>query len=66
MLDENNRELPVRETGEICIRGDILMTEYLHNPEATRKSIVGEWLHTGDMGTWTKTDISISLTGRKT
>lgn len=40
----------VRETGEILLRGDNVMTNYLHNPEATAKTLVNGWLHSGDAG----------------
>ncbi|WP_022727534.1 class I adenylate-forming enzyme family protein [Fodinicurvata sediminis] len=42
--------LPRGETGEIVIRGDLLMTGYWAQPEATAKTIVDGWLHTGDLG----------------
>ncbi|MES2191317.1 MAG: AMP-binding protein [Pseudomonadota bacterium] len=42
--------LPVGEAGEIVIRGDIRMIEYLEMPEVTAKTIVNGWVHTGDIG----------------
>jgi long-chain acyl-CoA synthetase len=39
------------ETGEVCIRGPILMKGYWNKPEATAEAVDGEgWLHTGDIG----------------
>ncbi len=38
------------EEGEIAIRGPNVMKEYLRNPEATAKTLVGGWLRTGDLG----------------
>ena len=38
------------DRGEILIRGPALLTEYLGNSEATAKTIVDGWLHTGDIG----------------
>ncbi len=39
------------ETGEVCIRGPILMAGYWGKPEATAEAIDADgWLHTGDIG----------------
>lgn len=42
--------LPAGETGEIVVRGDLVMRGYLNLPEVTEKTIVDGWLHTGDLG----------------
>jgi long-chain acyl-CoA synthetase len=49
-VGDSERALPVGETGEILCRGDVVMSGYWQNPEATEKSLKGGWLHTGDVG----------------
>jgi long-chain acyl-CoA synthetase len=49
IMDDHNSELPQGEKGEICIKGDAVMLEYLNNPEASEETIVDGWLHTGDI-----------------
>ncbi len=39
------------ETGEIVVRGPITMLGYWQQPEATRETLRGEWLRTGDLAT---------------
>jgi fatty-acyl-CoA synthase len=43
------QDVPVGETGELLISGPHVCTGYWRNPEATAKSIVDGWFHTGDM-----------------
>lgn len=50
ICDEEGKALPAGETGEIVIRGENVMAGYWKNPEATAKTIVDGWLHTGDRG----------------
>ena len=50
ILDEQGRELPRGEKGEIVIRGENVMAGYWRNPEATAYTVRDGWLHTGDMG----------------
>lgn len=39
------------ETGEIVVRGPIAMTGYWRQPDATRETLIGDWLRTGDLAT---------------
>jgi long-chain acyl-CoA synthetase len=51
VLEDDGRELPVGEVGEICIRGPQVMKGYWNRPDETRKVFTSEgWLRTGDMG----------------
>ena len=48
--DENRKELPPGEVGEIVGRGPVLMAEYYKRPDLTKEAIIDGWLYTGDMG----------------
>lgn len=50
IMDDDNNILDVGETGEICVKGDLLMKGYYNDPEQTEKTIINGWLHTGDIG----------------
>uniref|UniRef100_UPI0040570474 AMP-dependent synthetase/ligase n=1 Tax=Alistipes sp. TaxID=1872444 RepID=UPI0040570474 len=54
ILDDEGRELPVGEKGEIVIKGENVMAGYWKNPTSTADTIREGWLHTGDMGYMTK------------
>ena len=65
ICDEEGNSLPAGETGEIVIRGENVMAGYWKNPEATAKTIVDGWLHTGDRGYLCKEDPRfLYVTGR--
>ncbi|MEP9370583.1 long-chain fatty acid--CoA ligase [Mesorhizobium sp. KR1-2] len=49
--DEEGRELPLGEVGEICIRGPQVMAGYWNRPEETAKVMTPDgYFKTGDMG----------------
>jgi long-chain acyl-CoA synthetase len=64
IVDDEGRQLPVGETGEIIVRGPI-MNEYYNNPQATAQIVRDGWLYTGDIG-WLDSDGWLFLAaGRK-
>ncbi len=49
---DDDRELSVGEIGEVVVRGDVVMTGYWNQPDATDEALRGGWLHTGDLGSF--------------
>ncbi len=50
ILAPDGAELGDGEIGEIAIRGGVVMRRYWHREDATRGTLAGDWLHTGDVG----------------
>jgi len=50
IADEEDRDLPAGEVGEILTRSECVMAGYWKNDEATARTLRGGWLHTGDVG----------------
>lgn len=50
VVDEAGAPVPPGESGEVVIAGPVVMAGYLGRPEETAKTIIGGWLHTGDVG----------------
>lgn len=49
IVDENNLEVKGKGTGELLIKGPNVTPGYLNNVDATKKTIVDGWFHTGDV-----------------
>jgi fatty-acyl-CoA synthase len=52
VLRNDGNAAAVGEIGEIVCRGDVVMSGYWRNPEATAATLQHGWLHTGDMGSF--------------
>ncbi|MEI7624161.1 MAG: AMP-binding protein [Actinomycetes bacterium] len=50
IVDELGRDVESGEAGEIVIRAEQVMLEYLDDPVATEAALHDGWLHTGDIG----------------
>ncbi len=50
IFDDNDKEVPQGNQGEIVIRGPMLMKGYWNKPQETAEMIRNGWLHTGDVG----------------
>lgn len=49
--DEDGKQVPDGENGEVWIRSAAVMSEYWHDPAATRAALTPDgWLRTGDLG----------------
>ncbi len=47
VFDENDREVPCGERGELVVRGHNVMKGYYKRPEATAEAMRNGWFHTG-------------------
>lgn len=50
VVDDNGRDVPVGEPGEVVAQGPHMMLGYWNRPEATAQTMLNGWLHTGDVG----------------
>jgi long-chain acyl-CoA synthetase len=50
VMDEDGREVPRGEEGEIWLRGPMVVSGYWDNPEATAESFVAGFWRSGDVG----------------
>lgn len=50
IIDQNGKELPTGQVGEIIARGPQIMKGYFKNDKATAEKIKDGWYYTGDLG----------------
>jgi long-chain acyl-CoA synthetase len=50
IFDDDDRDVPRGEVGEICVRGSNVMLGYYGRPDETARTLRDGWLHTGDVG----------------
>ena len=48
--DENEKEVPRGTIGQVCAKGPQVMQGYWKLEDATKETLAGGWLHTGDAG----------------
>ena len=48
-VESGDKEMPIGEVGEICLRGPQVMEGYLNMPDETAHSIRNGWFYTGDI-----------------
>ncbi|EMR04945.1 Long-chain-fatty-acid--CoA ligase [Bhargavaea cecembensis DSE10] len=64
VIDDRGEPLPAGEIGEICTKGPAVVSEYWNKPEATAKTFVDGWCHTGDLGVLDAEGF-LTISGRK-
>ncbi len=54
VVDEEMKDVPRdgRTMGEVVMRGNMVMTGYFNDPEATAEAFRGGWFHSGDLAVW--------------
>jgi fatty-acyl-CoA synthase len=64
IIDDEGKEVPPGQTGEICVRSPLCVQGYYRNEEATREFLAGGWCHSGDIG-FVDAEGYLHVTGRK-
>ena len=50
IVDDQDRDVPLGQPGQILVRGPEMFKGYLNMPEATAAALKDGWYHTGDLG----------------
>jgi acyl-CoA synthetase (AMP-forming)/AMP-acid ligase II len=50
IVDQDDKEYPSGQIGEIATRSDLVMKGYWRDPDASATALKNGWLHTGDVG----------------
>jgi acyl-CoA synthetase (AMP-forming)/AMP-acid ligase II len=64
VVDDDGRDLPERQPGELVVRGSNVMKGYFNDEVATKDAIRDGWLQTGDVG-FVDADGNLHVTDRK-
>jgi long-chain acyl-CoA synthetase len=64
IFDNDDKEVPQGQEGELVLRGPMVMKGYWNMPEATAEAIRDGWLYTGDVG-YVDADGYFYITDRK-
>jgi len=64
IVDNDLKELPIGQIGEIAVYSSSNMSGYLNQPEETAKALIDGWVYTGDIGFIDK-DGYVSILDRK-
>ena len=49
VVDDDLRDVPIGEVGEVVYRGPNVMAGYHRQPDATEEAFAGDWFHSGDL-----------------
>lgn len=64
IVDDEGKDVPAGEMGELVCRGENVMKGYWRQPQATAEALRDGWLHTGDLATM-DSDGYVSIVDRK-
>ena len=60
----NGVKVKIADDGEILVSGEVVMNGYWNDPDATSKTLIDGWIHTGDIGEFDEEDY-LKITDRK-
>jgi fatty-acyl-CoA synthase len=63
VINQQGKDLPERQVGEIAIQSNCMLTEYYRRPDVTEKAFLDGWYLSGDLGYMA--DGELYVTGRK-
>ncbi len=66
IVDDDMKDMPPGEVGEIVYRGPSVMAGYWQNQAATAEAMRGGWFHSGDLARAEEEGSSTSSTARRT
>lgn len=64
LVDDNGKEVGVKQVGEILVKGEVVMKGYWNLPDLSAEVLKGGWYHTNDLG-WLDEDGYLYFAGRK-